>query len=83
VVSARALYHCEALCKKEDVQRFLTSLVNKRPEVGHLVKCFHTSKSTDTKATTTTTTVHKHSSVSKEAVFAATVVCKLFLYTSS
>ncbi len=49
VVSARALYHCEALCKKEDVQRFLAQLVNKRPEVGHLVKCFHTSKSADTK----------------------------------
>jgi hypothetical protein len=45
VLSARALYHCEALCKKEDVQRFLSGLTSKRPEVGHLVKCFHTAKS--------------------------------------
>ena len=66
VLSARSLYHCEALCKKEDVQRFLTGLTSKRPEVGHLVKCFHAAKSsTDSKATTTAatpTTAYKYSS---------------------
>jgi len=49
VLHAKALYYQETLCRKEDIQRFLSSLVTKRPEVGHLVKCFHTSKSADAK----------------------------------
>jgi hypothetical protein len=32
------------LCKKDEVQRFLSSLVLKPPEVGHLVNCFHVAK---------------------------------------
>jgi len=46
---AKALYYQETLCRKEDIQRFLSTLVTKRPEVGHLVKCFHVSKSADAK----------------------------------
>ncbi len=50
-MSAKALYHKETLCKKEEVQRFLSSLVLKPPEVGHLINCFHVAKLTsDTKA---------------------------------
>lgn len=49
VLHAKALYYQETLCRKEDIQRFLSSLVTKRPEVGHLVKCFHISKSADAK----------------------------------
>ena len=43
-LNARALYHKEMLCKKDEVQRFLSSLVLKPPEVGHLVNCFHIAK---------------------------------------
>ena len=64
---AKALYYQETLCRKEDIQKFLSTLVTKRPEVGpdfgllvnlltlwnpqvgHLVKCFHVSKSADAK----------------------------------
>merc|ERR1712079_569669 len=49
VLHAKALYYQETLCRKEDIQRFLSSLVSKKPEVGHLVKCFHLSKSADAK----------------------------------
>merc|ERR1719400_271386 len=49
VLHAKALYYQETLCRKEDIQKFLSSLVSKKPEVGHLVKCFHVSKSADTK----------------------------------
>ena len=49
VLHAKALYYQETLCRKEDIQKFLSSLVSKKPEVGHLVKCFHLSKSPDTK----------------------------------
>ena len=49
MLHAKALYYQETLCRKEDIQRFLSSLVTKRPEVGHLVKCFHISKSADAK----------------------------------
>ena len=31
---AKALYYQETLCRKEDIQRFLSTLVTKRPEVG-------------------------------------------------
>jgi len=55
VLNAKSLYHCETLCRREDLQGFLSSLTGKRPEVGHIVKCFHTSKSPDTK----TNSVHK------------------------
>merc|ERR1719412_113266 len=49
-MTAKALYHKETLCKKEEVQRFLSSLVLKPPEVGHLINCFHTAKTnTDTR----------------------------------
>ena len=30
---AKALYYQETLCKKEDIQRFLSTLVTKKPEV--------------------------------------------------
>merc|ERR1719412_2468202 len=43
-MTAKALYHKETLCKKEEVQRFLSSLVLKPPEVGHLINCFHMAK---------------------------------------
>ena len=43
-LNAKALYHKEMLCKKDEVQRFLSSLVLKPPEVGHLVNCFHLAK---------------------------------------
>jgi hypothetical protein len=46
---AKALYYQETLCRKEDIQKFLSTLVTKKPEVGHLVKCFHVSKSADAK----------------------------------
>ena len=49
VLQAKALYYQETLCRKEDIQKFLSSLVSKKPEVGHLVKCFHVSKSADAK----------------------------------
>ena len=49
VFHAKALYYQETLCRKEDIQKFLSSLVSKKPEVGHLVKCFHVSKSADAK----------------------------------
>lgn len=49
VLHAKALYYQETLCRKEDIQKFLSSLVSKKPEVGHLVKCFHLSKSADAK----------------------------------
>ena len=66
VLHAKALYYQETLCRKEDIQKFLSSLVrkcrdlkryfiffflkvSKKPEVGHLVKCFHLSKSADSK----------------------------------
>jgi hypothetical protein len=49
VMNAKALYTQETLCKRDEVQRFLSSLLTKRPEVGHFVKCFHQSKSPDTK----------------------------------
>lgn len=42
---AKALYHKETLCKREEVQRFLTSLASKKPEIGHLVNCHHMTKS--------------------------------------
>lgn len=44
VMTAKPLHHKETLCKKEEVQRFLSSLVLKPPEVGHLINCFHTAK---------------------------------------
>ena len=31
---AKALYYQETLCRKEDIQKFLSTLVTKRPEVG-------------------------------------------------
>lgn len=43
-MTAKALYHKETLCKREEVQRFLSSLVLKPPEVGHLINCFHMAK---------------------------------------
>ena len=43
-MTAKALHHTQALCKREEVQRFLSSLVSKPPEVGHLVNCFHMAK---------------------------------------
>lgn len=43
-MTAKPLHHKETLCKKEEVQRFLSSLVLKPPEVGHLINCFHTAK---------------------------------------
>merc|ERR1719367_27333 len=43
-MTAKALFHKETLCKREEVQRFLSSLVLKPPEVGHLINCFHTAK---------------------------------------
>ena len=50
-MNAKALYHKETLCKREEVQRFLSSLVLKPPEVGHLVNCFHMAKPTNTDST--------------------------------
>ena len=50
---ARALSYNEALCKREEVQRFLTNLVKKPPEVGHYVTCFHPAKSPDVKTNAT------------------------------
>ena len=49
-ITAKALYHKETLCKKDEVQRFLSSLVIKKPEVGHLVNCFHMAKPTNATA---------------------------------
>ena len=43
-MTAKALFHKETLCKREEVQRFLSSLVLKPPEVGHLINCFHMAK---------------------------------------
>ena len=43
-MTAKALYHKETLCKREEVQRFMSSLVLKPPEVGHLINCFHMAK---------------------------------------
>ncbi|CAB4058699.1 unnamed protein product [Lepeophtheirus salmonis] len=43
-LTAKALYHKETLCNKDEVQKFLSSLVSKKPEVGHLINCFHTAK---------------------------------------
>ena len=49
-MTAKALYHKETLCKREEVQRFLSSLVLKPPEVGHFINCFHMAKTnTDTR----------------------------------
>ncbi|XP_040579717.1 uncharacterized protein [Lepeophtheirus salmonis] len=45
-LTAKALYHKETLCNKDEVQKFLSSLVSKKPEVGHLINCFHTAKTT-------------------------------------
>ena len=33
-MTAKALYHKETLCKREEVQRFMSSLVLKPPEVS-------------------------------------------------
>lgn len=52
-LNAKALNHKETLCKKEDVQKFLSSLVSKPPEVGHYVTCFHPAKSPDVKTNST------------------------------
>ena len=49
-LSAKALHHKETLCKRDEVQRFLSSLVSKPPEVGHLVNCFHIAKTESSKA---------------------------------
>lgn len=54
-MTAKALYHKETLCKREEVQRFLSSLVLKPPEVGHLINCFHMAKTTTNKKTVTST----------------------------
>ena len=51
-LTAKALYHKETLCKKDEVQRFLSSLVVKKPEVGHLVNCFHMAKPTNSTTNT-------------------------------
>ena len=51
-ITAKALYHKETLCKKDEVQRFLSSLVIKKPEVGHLVNCFHMAKPTNSTTNT-------------------------------
>lgn len=40
-LNAKALHYNETLCKREEVQKFLSSLVSKPPEVGHYVSCFH------------------------------------------
>ena len=46
-IHAKALYHKETLCQRNEVQRFLSSLILKPPEVGHLVNCFHMAKPTN------------------------------------
>ena len=56
-MTAKALYHKETLCKREEVQRFLSSLVLKPPEVGHLINCFHMAKTTTTTNKKTTSSV--------------------------
>ena len=48
-LNAKALHYNETICKKEEVQKFLSQLVSKPPEVGHYVTCFHPAKAPDVK----------------------------------
>ena len=52
-LNAKALHFKETLCKKEEVQKFLSTLVMKPPEVGHYVSCFHPAKAPDVKTNAT------------------------------
>ena len=46
-LTAKALHYNATLIKRDEVQKFLSGLVAKPPEVGHYVTCFHAAKSTD------------------------------------
>lgn len=63
VFNAKALDYNETICKKEEVQKFLSTLVAKPPEVGHYVSCFHPAKTTDQKSSLATRKVITFSAI--------------------